>query len=112
MRISLLRSGSAIVAFAATFVFMPMGVAQESSSSDAGGATRAAQDFENLSVTQHSVRIGGEVLEYTGHETDELREAVAQQLSERKAQKLISGDDEHEVLATISLALDDYTYLT
>ncbi len=53
-----------------------------------------------------------EVLEYTGHETDELREAVAQQLSERKAENLITGDDEHEVLATISLALDDYTYLT
>ena len=52
-----------------------------------------------------------EVIEYTGHDTDELREALAKQLSNRKELGLISDDDEREVLATVSLVLDDYTYL-
>jgi arginine decarboxylase-like protein len=52
-----------------------------------------------------------EILEYTGYETDELRESVAKQLSQRKTLGLISDDDEHEVLATFSRVLDNYTYL-
>ncbi len=52
-----------------------------------------------------------EVIEYTGHDTDELRDSLAKQLSERKELGLISDDDEREVLATVSLVLDDYTYL-
>jgi arginine decarboxylase len=52
-----------------------------------------------------------EVLQYTGYATDELRGAVAKQLSQRKTQGLISDDDEHELLATVSRVLDDYTYL-
>ncbi len=52
-----------------------------------------------------------EVLEDTGYETDELRESLAKQLSQRKDQGLISDEDEHEVLATSSRVLDDYTYL-
>ena len=51
------------------------------------------------------------VLEYSDYETDELRESIARQLSERKDLGLISDDDEHEVLATFSRVLDDYTYL-
>ena len=52
-----------------------------------------------------------EVIEYTGHDTDELRDALAKRLSDRKELGLISDDDEREVLATVSLVLDDYTYL-
>ena len=52
-----------------------------------------------------------EILEYTGYETDDLRESVAKQLSQRKTLGLISDDDEHEVLATFSRVLDNYTYL-
>ena len=52
-----------------------------------------------------------EVLEYSDYDTDDLRESVAKQLSERKDRGLISEDDEHEVLATFSRVLDDYTYL-
>ena len=52
-----------------------------------------------------------EVIEYTGHDTDELRDSLAKQLSDRKELGLISDDDEREVLATVSLVLDDYTYL-
>ena len=52
-----------------------------------------------------------EVLEYSDYDTDNLRELVAKQLSERKDRGLISDDDEHEVLATFSRMLDDYTYL-
>ena len=52
-----------------------------------------------------------EVIEYTGHDTDELRDAFAKRLSDRKELGLISDDDEREVLATVSLVLDDYTYL-
>ena len=52
-----------------------------------------------------------EVLEYSDYDTDDLRESVAKQLSDRKDSGLISDDDEHEVLATFSRVLDDYTYL-
>ena len=52
-----------------------------------------------------------EVIEYSGFETDELRDSVAKQLSQRKDRGVISDDDEHEVLATYSRVLDDYTYL-
>ncbi len=52
-----------------------------------------------------------EVLEYSDYDTDDLREAIAKQLSDRKDRGLISDDDEHEVLATFSRVLDDYTYL-
>ncbi len=40
-----------------------------------------------------------------------LREALARRLAERKASGLIGDEDEHEVLATSSRVLDDYTYL-
>jgi hypothetical protein len=36
---------------------------------------------------------------------------MAKQLAKRKTLGLISDDDEHEVLATSSRILDDYTYL-
>jgi arginine decarboxylase len=62
----------------------------------------------NKIIRGDSVR---EVIEYTGHDTDELREVLAKRLSERKELGLISDDDEHEVLATVSRVLDDYTYL-
>ena len=52
-----------------------------------------------------------EVIEYTGPDTDERRDSLAKQLSDRKELGLISDDDEREVLATVSLVLDDYTYL-
>ena len=52
-----------------------------------------------------------EVLEYSDYDTDELRESITRRLSERKELGLISDDDEHEVLATFSRVLDDYTYL-
>ncbi len=52
-----------------------------------------------------------QVLEYTGYSADELRESIAKQLAKRKTLGLISDDDEHEVLATSSRILDDYTYL-
>jgi arginine decarboxylase len=52
-----------------------------------------------------------QVLEYTGYQADELRESLARQLAKRKTLGLISDDDEHELLATCSRMLDDYTYL-
>jgi len=52
-----------------------------------------------------------EVLEYSDYDTDELRESITRQLSRRKDLGLISDDDEHQVLATFSRVLDDYTYL-
>jgi len=59
-------------------------------------------------IRGNSVR---EVIEYTGHDTAELRDALAKRLAERKQQGKISDDDEHEVLATVARVLDDYTYL-
>jgi arginine decarboxylase len=52
-----------------------------------------------------------DVLADTGHEAEQLREVIARQLSDRRDKGLISDEDEHEVLATTSLMLDDYTYL-
>lgn len=52
-----------------------------------------------------------DVLSATGHGTDALRDAIARRLAERKASGLIGDQDEHEVLATSSRVLDDYTYL-
>lgn len=74
----------------------------------------------NVSVTSEGKTVLGgvvrgdsvrEVIEYSGFETDELRGAIAKQLSERKDLGIISDNDEHEVLATYSRVLDDYTYL-
>jgi arginine decarboxylase len=62
----------------------------------------------NKLIRGDSVR---EVIEYTGHDTDEIRDALAQRLSEHKESGEITDDDEHEVLATVSRVLDDYTYL-
>jgi len=53
-----------------------------------------------------------QVLEYTGQDADALRESLARQLARRKDEGLISDEEEYEVLASASLALDDYTYLT
>jgi arginine decarboxylase len=52
-----------------------------------------------------------QVLSYTGYQAEDLRESLVKQLAERKSQNLISEDDQHEVLATFSSVLDDYTYL-
>ena len=52
-----------------------------------------------------------DVLTYMGHDTDTLRDALDRVLATRREQGLISEDDEREVLSTVSLALDDYTYL-
>ena len=62
----------------------------------------------NKLIRGDSVR---EVIEYTGHDTGELRDVLAKRLSEYKELGWISDDDEHEVLATVSRVLDDYTYL-
>jgi len=53
-----------------------------------------------------------QVLEYTGQDADALRESLARQLARRKDHGLISAEEEYEVLASASLVLDDYTYLT
>lgn len=52
-----------------------------------------------------------DVLHDMGHEPESLREAIARRLAERKEAALIGDEDEHEVLATSSRVLDDYTYL-
>ena len=52
-----------------------------------------------------------DVLGANGHEPEKLREAIARRLAERKASGLIGDQDEHDVLATSSRVLDDYTYL-
>lgn len=52
-----------------------------------------------------------DVLGYVGFDAVELREAFARQLSHSRALGLLSDDQEHEVLATLSRTLDDYTYL-
>ena len=53
-----------------------------------------------------------DVLSDFGYETETLREALARRLAERKQDGLIGDEDEHEVLATSSRVLDDYTYLS
>lgn len=52
-----------------------------------------------------------EVLAYTGHDPDAIRDSLAQQLQARIESGSISPEEEHQVMATASLALDDYTYL-
>ena len=52
-----------------------------------------------------------EVLAYTGHDPDAIRDSLAQQLSRRIEVGSITPEEEHQVMATASLALDDYTYL-
>ena len=52
-----------------------------------------------------------DVLGAIGYEPEALREAIARRLAERKASGLIGDQEEHEVLATSSRVLDDYTYL-
>ena len=86
-------------------------------------------DIHNLfgMVTEVNVEIGADgrwragrpirgdsvrdVLRAAGHGPEALREAVARRLAERKTSGLIADPDEHEVLATSSRVLDDYTYL-
>ena len=86
-------------------------------------------DIHNLfgMVTEVNVEIGADgrwragrpirgdsvrdVLRAAGHGPEALREAVARRLAERKTSGLIGDPDEHEVLATSSRVLDDYTYL-
>ena len=51
------------------------------------------------------------VLAYTGHDPDGIRDSLAQQLKVRIEAGVISPEEEHQVMATASLALDDYTYL-
>jgi arginine decarboxylase len=71
-------------------------------------------DAEGRTTTSDVVRgdTVREVLEYTGHEAEEIRKALAQQLARRREAGLISADEEHETLAAASLTLDDGTYLT
>lgn len=52
-----------------------------------------------------------DVLRAIGHEPEAIREAIARRLAERKVAGLIGDQDEHDVLATSSRVLDDYTYL-
>ena len=52
-----------------------------------------------------------DVLGDFGYQPEALREALARRLAERKQEGLIGDQDEHEVLATSSRVLDDYTYL-
>ena len=52
-----------------------------------------------------------DVLGDMGYEPDALRGAVARGLSARRAAGLGAKEDEHDVLSTFSLVLDDYTYL-
>ena len=51
------------------------------------------------------------VLRYTGYDPDGLRNALSQQLSRRRESGDITADEEHQVMATASMVLDDYTYL-
>lgn len=52
-----------------------------------------------------------DVLKDTGHEPESLLAAIARRLAARKAAGAIDDEDEHEVLATSSRVLDDYSYL-
>jgi len=52
-----------------------------------------------------------DVLSGTGHEPESLRKAIARRLADRKESGVIDDDAEHDVLATCSRVLDDYTYL-
>ena len=52
-----------------------------------------------------------DVLLGMGHEPEAIREAIARRLDERKQSGLVNTEDEHEILATSSRVMDDYTYL-
>ena len=52
-----------------------------------------------------------EVVEDTGYDSTELRDAVARQLAQRRSQGLISEQDEQQMLETVDSVLNDYTYL-
>ena len=52
-----------------------------------------------------------DVLGALGHEPEALLGAISRRLAERKSSGEIGDQDEHEVLATSSRVLDDYTYL-
>ena len=52
-----------------------------------------------------------EVLEFTGYNSEELRDALAQRLAKRREAGLITAEDEYEAMSTASHTLDDYTYL-
>ena len=52
-----------------------------------------------------------DVLGSTGHDPESLREAIARRLADRKESGQIGDTAEHDVLATCSRVLDDYTYL-
>jgi arginine decarboxylase len=52
-----------------------------------------------------------DVLTDMGYEPEALRDAIARRLAERKESGMLEVEDEHEVLATSSRVLDDYTYL-
>ena len=66
------------------------------------------QRFVSQPIRGDNVR---DVLSDFGYEPEAVREALARRLAERKEIGLIGDDDEHEVLATSSRVLDDYTYL-
>ena len=52
-----------------------------------------------------------EVLGSFGYKSEEVRDSIARRLADRKAAGLLGTEEEHEVLATASRVLDDYTYL-
>ena len=52
-----------------------------------------------------------DVLAAVGYGPEALREAIVRRLADRKKAGLLGDEEEHEVLATSSLVLDDYTYL-
>ncbi len=52
-----------------------------------------------------------DVLTDIGYEPEDLRDAIARRLAERRKSGMLGDEDEHEVLATASRVLDDYTYL-
>ena len=52
-----------------------------------------------------------EVLAYTEHDPDEVRKSLQVQLSRRREEGLITTEDEHAMMAAVSMSLDDYTYL-
>ena len=72
------------------------------------GVAPDGQRFVSQPIRGDNVR---DVLGDFGYEPEAVREALARRLAERKEIGLIGDDDEHEVLATSSRVLDDYTYL-
>ena len=52
-----------------------------------------------------------DVLTDVGYEPEDLLGAIARRLAERGKSGMLRDEDEHEVLATASRVLDDYTYL-